>query len=131
MRAGSSRWVLAAPVLYMAVIFEASSLPAAQIPRAVASVSDKALHSLEYAVLGSLWYWALSRTTEWKTPRVVGAAILIGMLWGASDEFHQSFVPGRAVEFLDFVADTVGSVVGAVLAWSAHRWADGRRGSSF
>ncbi|MFI5144557.1 MAG: VanZ family protein, partial [Ignavibacteria bacterium] len=36
-------------------------------------------------------------------------------LYGASDEFHQYFIPGRDCEFFDWVGDTVGAIL-AVLA---------------
>jgi VanZ family protein len=37
-------------------------------------------------------------------------------LYGASDEWHQSFVPGRMVEVADWLADSIGGVIGAVVA---------------
>ncbi len=49
--------------------------------------------------------------------------ILAVSLFGLSDEFHQAYTPGRAVEFADWVADTLGAVV-AVFAywkWDAYR----------
>jgi len=36
------------------------------------------------------------------------AALGIGVLIGASDEFYQSFVPGRDSSVYDLLADTVG-----------------------
>lgn len=37
--------------------------------------------------------------------------ILFVASWGALDEFHQSFVPGRQVDFEDWKADVMGAVV--------------------
>ena len=34
--------------------------------------------------------------------------ILIALMYGISDEFHQSFVPGRATTFADFLLDSTG-----------------------
>jgi hypothetical protein len=42
-------------------------------------------------------------------------AILLVSLFGISDEFRQSFTPGRAVEFADWVADTLGAVTAVTL----------------
>ena len=50
-----------------------------------------------------------------------GAVTVIAVVYGAIDELHQSFVPGRDVSFLDWIADSVGAllVVSAlVLVWS-------------
>ena len=48
-------------------------------------------------------------------------ALILAMVWaslyGASDEFHQSFVPGRHVEIADWLADTLGGGVGAAAVW--------------
>jgi VanZ family protein len=41
--------------------------------------------------------------------------ILIGMLYGLSDEFHQSFVPGRACTFTDLMTDTAGVLTAAFI----------------
>ncbi|RMF56395.1 MAG: VanZ family protein, partial [Calditrichaeota bacterium] len=37
---------------------------------------------------------------------------LLGSLYGVSDEFHQSFVPGRYTELSDFLADSAGVLFG-------------------
>ena len=52
----------------------------------------------------------------------VGAAMgaLSGKMadYGISDEFHQSFVPGRTPDVLDWLADTSGALLAALLlAW--------------
>jgi len=39
--------------------------------------------------------------------------ILIAVLYGVSDEFHQSFVPARDASVMDLVSDTVGAFLGA------------------
>jgi VanZ family protein len=63
--------------------------------------------------------------------RVSMAAAAIGLaaavLYGVSDEWHQSFVPGRDPSWDDLATDAVGAVAGAVAAWVASR--AGRRGS--
>ena len=44
-------------------------------------------------------------------------------LFGITDEWHQSFTPGRAVEFADWVADTSGAVLAVTLylRWGWYR----------
>lgn len=36
------------------------------------------------------------------------------MSYGASDEIHQMFVPGRSPEIFDFLADTTGGILAAL-----------------
>ena len=48
---------------------------------------------------------------------------LSGSLYGLSDEFHQSFVPGRSSDSLDLLADSLGAFCGGLFAlWVSNRW---------
>jgi VanZ family protein len=56
-------------------------------------------------------------------PRAARWAALIGSIYGATDEFHQRFVPHRSADAGDWMADTAGAVLGALLAWLVlRRW---------
>lgn len=104
---------LLAPLVWMAVIFAASSIPGRRLPSAHAW--DKLAHAAEYAVLGALAYRAL-RAAGLSRERALTVAVAGCALYGASDEWHQSFVPYRSVEAADALADTVGGAAGAALA---------------
>ena len=80
--------------------------------------ADKLIHFGLYVILGTLLCRALLHTGsgEQRWPWVVLAALL-GAAYGASDEFHQSFVSGRSAEYFDLLADGLGSLAGAA-AWS-------------
>lgn len=67
-------------------------------------------HLAEYAVL----YFLLLRATG-KT----GLSFFLGILYAFSDEFHQSFVPGRVPDAADVGLD----LIGMVLAWLVIRLA--------
>ena len=47
--------------------------------------------------------------------------MLIVSAYAASDEWHQSFVPGRASEAADWIADTAGAIV-AVVLYTRWKW---------
>ena len=49
--------------------------------------------------------------------------VLLVSLFGLTDEWHQSFTPGRSVEVADWVADTMGAMVAVVLyvRWVRYR----------
>jgi VanZ family protein len=98
----------------MVLIFIASSI--SDVPQLPGNVSDKAAHSGVYFALGVVMFRALAGgsltgMTFWRG----GAATLLSMLYGITDEFHQSFVPGRTSDVFDLVADTVGAAAGVVL----------------
>jgi VanZ family protein len=80
-------------------------------------IPDWVTHGTAYCILGLL----VSRATSggFRRPLVQGEALLIVVLctlYGVSDEFHQSFVPGRDATFWDVVKDFGGSTLG-VLLW--------------
>jgi VanZ family protein len=103
-------------IVYMAVIFAISSQPN-PLPEVTARVSDKLLHLVEYSGLAALFVRALGRDgagRAWRWRDAVLAAIVMTSLYGASDEYHQAFVPNRNSAVSDWVADSLGAVVGAL-----------------
>ena len=79
------------------------------------SHADKLVHVVEYSVFGFLLGRAFGAQDLFRRSRGVLflAVVLAGALYGASDEFHQSFVPNRDSSPYDVVADTVGTAFGA------------------
>lgn len=62
---------------------------------------DKLIHAGLYAVLAALWLWA--------RPGKPSQALALASLYGAVDEWHQSWVPGRSADAWDWLADTAGA----------------------
>lgn len=106
-------------LLYMALIFRVSSGPVTS--PLLQRVPDYILHSLGYALLYALLFWALH---EGLTIRPGRGGYLLPLLltvaYGATDEFHQSFVAGRDCSIYDWLADMAGAIaaVGALAVWS-------------
>lgn len=100
----------------MAGIFFVSSLHQAPLPP---GVSDKSAHAAGYIVLGVTVVRALAGGLPARiTAAVALGAIAITTAYGASDEWHQSFVPGRSSDVADLYADAVGAVIAAALCWA-------------
>lgn len=57
------------------------------------------------------------------TPRRAWVAVLLVSAFGLTDEWHQSFTPGRSVEVADWVADTLGAITAVTLyvRWTGYR----------
>lgn len=107
-------------VLWAAALFVASAQPdlgpAGRIP-------DYLSHASAYMVFALL----LARALAGGFPRILSArgqllVVLLATLYGASDEYHQSFVPGRDASLADVVKDFGGAVLGA---WLYRRLAAG------
>jgi len=70
---------------------------------------DKTVHMILYAVFGFLLYHTLkSSPYPAFSYHPIIFAIIVGTLYGISDEFHQSFVPGRTESIWDLTADGIG-----------------------
>lgn len=101
----------------MALIFVISSFEVAVPGVHRLPFRDKALHFVEYAVLG--WLCAKAAERSWPTRSwwsTAAFAVFVSTLWGLSDEIHQALVPGRSSELADLLADFLGSMAGAA-AW--------------
>lgn len=112
-------------ILYMALIFAISSLeqPPLPMPKFELLSIDKLYHFIEYGILSVLLTIALINVPpKWlPTNWIWVTAVLISILYGASDEWHQTFVPGRFATFSDFVSDVIGAIVGVVAVYFYHR----------
>ncbi|HET7753857.1 MAG TPA: VanZ family protein [Anaeromyxobacteraceae bacterium] len=103
------------PVLYLAAIFVISSEPQPFIaPPAWIWESDKIAHFGAYAVLGALLCRAYLGSGL-AGSAAFWLALLTASLYGASDEWHQSFVPNRSADPADWLADSIGAALGAAL----------------
>lgn len=65
-------------------------------------------HVVAYAALAFAWWAAL--TTRERSLRASWVAGLT-VLYGAADEWHQSFVPGRTCSWVDLVSDGMGAAL--------------------
>ena len=71
----------------------------------------KNAHFIAYMVLGLLQVNALYLNGT-RGRKAFMLALAISFLYAVSDEFHQTFVPGRSGEFRDVIIDTAGALTG-------------------
>ena len=104
-------------IIYWIILFTATSLPAANLPSV--AISDKIKHFGAFfglSVLLSLTLLYQSKVLLFKK-FFLATAFIISSFYGLLDEIHQSFVPGRNNEFLDWVADSLGAAVGVFVVF--------------
>lgn len=102
---------------YAAAIFLVSSKDTSRVP--LFPHVDKVIHGIEFGILCTLICWSISSAHfSAKSIYKIALPILLTSIYGATDEFHQSFTPHRSVEFLDWVADTTGATI-AGFTWQA------------
>ena len=100
----------------LAVMFWLSSL--SRVPGA-RYFWDKLLHTVGYAGVSVLALRAFHGGFERPRLGPTAYAGLAVVLWGISDEFHQSFVPGRDASAWDVLADAVGFALAVALLLTA------------
>jgi VanZ family protein len=52
------------------------------------------------------------------TARIALATVAFCVAYGVSDEFHQSFVPGRTPDVADIYADAAGAIAAVAVCWA-------------
>ncbi len=101
--------------LYAALIFVLSSLSKPPLhPQFL--FGDKLFHTVEYILFGCLAARAFknARVSTFKMHFSIWA-LLCGLIYGLSDEFHQLFVPGRQADINDVAFDVLGTFLGVML----------------
>lgn len=88
---------------------------------AIHFVVRKLGHWSEYFIFALLLVWALDRTSprRWNFRNTYYWAGLVILLYACSDEFHQSFVPGRTASWHDSLLDFFGGI--CALGWLSWR----------
>lgn len=110
-------------VIYWIILLTLTSLPSGMA--ITVDVSDKVNHFGAYGLLSVLLFLTmkfqmkypfLKKNANWLT-------ILIASTYGVLDELHQMLVPGRSAEFLDWLADFSGSLIGVfIIQWLLKRY---------
>lgn len=105
-------WLFALTI--MCVIYFVSSQPSDDLPNFnwADRIVKKGGHMLGYGLL-ALSYWNALDRAKGKRP----VAWLLAVFYAVTDEFHQSFVPGRNASFWDvLIFDNLGALISLWLA---------------
>ncbi len=114
------------PIAFGLLIFWMSHQSVLPMNASIERPWDKVAHFFIYATLaGALeWAWRTARRDVPLYRRHLWVFLLVS-LFGCLDEVHQSFVPGRDVEILDGVVDSLGAAFGLMVLslpflWTRH-----------
>jgi VanZ family protein len=110
---------LIAAILWTLMILLGCFAPAKEIPQVDVPMMDKWVHFVMFGGFTFLWSWYRSRTAL----LALAVMLLIGVALGATIELLQGYFVslGRACEFLDAVADSIGALLGLVLFYFVDR----------
>ncbi len=94
---------------YAVLVLAVSSLPSARLPDLGVHNIDKALHFVQYGVLGYLVArgWGPGRQAgPFRLGQWLPAILLL--IFAGLDELHQRWIPGRTPEWWDWASDSSG-----------------------
>lgn len=98
-------------------IFYFSSLPQAPFVMTTFQWQDKFFHYFAYLFYGATLALAIHVHGKWNPKKNIPLIMFMGCCYALSDEFHQSFVPGRTSEIGDIIADCLGIATASVIYW--------------
>jgi len=98
-------------IIWAGLIFYLSSLPylRTSLDTFWDTILRKIAHMVEYGIFFLLLARAMKKPLIW--------SIVLSILYAISDEFHQSFVPGRNMALLDICFDSTGVLLGYLIWW--------------
>lgn len=100
-------------VIYWIALFVLTTIPVEDMPHFFDN-QDKVEHFVAYGVLAFLLTLALifQKRSNILSSRAFLFAFIFILAYGAVDELHQSFVPGRYCDIYDWFADSIGGSLG-------------------
>jgi VanZ family protein len=108
-------------VAWMTVIFLFSHQSRLDTGLAYDVLLKKSAHVIEYAVLAVLIQRGLTGSWLLWRPLTAGTAWILATVFAMTDEYHQSFVPGRHASGWDVALDGVGALLGLIVIWALQR----------
>jgi VanZ family protein len=112
-------WIWGPVAAYLALIFHLSAQSSVGW---APPYPDVVLHAVEYSVLGVLLARALNDGVSRTVPdRLLVLAWALCVIYAVSDEYHQTFVPGRTGDWRDALSDAAGTAAGLALLSLAQR----------
>ena len=84
-------------------------------------ITRKLAHIIAYFILGILMFFVVRAYTP-NARKEILFSILFVCLYAITDEFHQTFVPGRSGEVRDVLIDTTAGAAGVLITYTIIRW---------
>ena len=97
--------------IYMVLILCISAIPTNSIPDLGFQHADKVAHFFEYAILGFLAVQSFKPLNGYQLFYI----IFSGIIFGAFDEWWQSFISDRCTCLFDLIADNFGMLISSII----------------
>lgn len=109
-------------ICYMAVVFALSAQSSfAELPSVLINLPDKLVHGMLYMGLTLAIYYGASKAPIKSFGSPYFQSFVISIIYGALDEFHQSFVPHRSIDIKDWAADVCGAAIMLLIIYAYNK----------
>ena len=107
------RYIWICVMVYSVAIFILSSMPQPPFPpEPLIPYQDKFLHITVYFLYALLWQVGLIGVKNEKiSGYAIPLAVVIAILYGATNEVYQSFIPDRMYDLGDVIANAIGALI--------------------
>ncbi|MEL7006060.1 MAG: VanZ family protein [Bacteroidota bacterium] len=104
-------------ILWAVLILVLTLTPGKHVPQVGIFDYDKLGHSVIFGILSFLIPFGLIELRKTSIPlkRIIWFSLTFTILYGLILEGMQHFIPGRAMDYVDAIANTAGAMVGVVL----------------
>lgn len=109
-------WLVYVPLaIYWLILIVGTSLPIDRMP--IIGLSDKLNHLVAYFGLAILLNLTLiyQRKSRLFFDKASLVTIIICLFYGVVDELHQILIPGRFADTYDWIADSLGTLIGVLV----------------
>ena len=101
--------------IYMVLILSISAIPVNSIPDLGFRHADKVAHFSEYAILGFLAVQSFKPLNGYNLFYI----IFSGFIFGAFDEWWQSFISDRCTSLFDLLSDNFGMLISSIIFYKS------------
>jgi VanZ family protein len=110
-------------VVWLVAVFYASSLTGSEVsPYVPTFLLHKLAHFIAYSSGAVILVLSLRFSTRWSWKKIVVVSVVAVSVYGATDEWHQTFTPGRGPALRDWLIDTGSGIVGVSVLMLARDW---------
>ena len=104
-------------IVYWIILLTATSLPGNDVPDL--HISDKVEHFSAYAILTVFLTFTVLLQNKYQMLKKHAylLTVLLVSIYGALDELHQLYIPGRSCDIMDWTADTLAACFGVLIVY--------------
>ncbi len=102
-------------------IFILIATPMREYHGTVTTYYDKVAHIFLFGIFSALIIYVLADIRRLSLPVILAISFSVGILYSATCEYIQAFVPGRDVSDLDFAAGVIGCFLAQIYGFIRYR----------